>query len=272
MVATNVSDHAPTCLFHVLDKTSRYKFLVDTGAEVSVIPLTLANKPIAKSGKYTVRAANKTKIKTFGEQSLTLDLGIRRHLTWVFIIANVRHPILGADFLSFYNLMVDVKRRKLVDSCTKLQVKGTQSDHHIHSIKVDNQVNDIFASILPTLPKMTKTDYSENSTQRSAVHRKITIKKKEIVSTDRIKPAFIESGTQDSRKPSKDSGNHTTQFPVFPNNSSPTPTKSILRRTDGSKVTDPTNLAPSSATLPSTETTRSGRHVHFPKRYVEFIT
>ncbi|CAH8674423.1 unnamed protein product [Schistosoma haematobium] len=174
MVATNVSGHAPTRLFHVLDKTSGYKFLVDTGAEVSVIPLTLSNKPIAKSGKYTLRAANKTEIKTFGEQFLTLDLGIRRNLTWVFIIADVRHPILGADFLSFYNLLVDVKRRKLIDSCTNLQIQGIQSDYHIHSIKIDTPGNDIFATILSKFPKITKPDYSENTVQHSVVHRIIT--------------------------------------------------------------------------------------------------
>ncbi|KAH9578573.1 hypothetical protein MS3_00004718 [Schistosoma haematobium] len=174
MVATNVSGRAPTRLFHVLVKTSGYKFLVDTGAEVSVIPVTLANKPIAKSGKYTLRAANKTEIKTFGEQFLTLDLGIRRNLTWVFIIADVRHPILGADFLSFYNLLVDVKRRKLIDSCTNLQIQGIQSDYHIHSIKIDTPGNDIFATILSKFPKITKPDYSENTVQHSVVHRIIT--------------------------------------------------------------------------------------------------
>ncbi|VDP04838.1 unnamed protein product [Schistosoma curassoni] len=71
MIATNVSGHAPTRVFHVLDKTSGHEFIVDTGAEISVIPLTLANKPIAKSGRYNLRAANKTEIMTFGEQSLT---------------------------------------------------------------------------------------------------------------------------------------------------------------------------------------------------------
>ncbi|CAH8503462.1 unnamed protein product [Schistosoma haematobium] len=96
--------------------------------------------------------------------------------------------------------------------------------------------------------------------------------KKETVTIDWIKPAFVESETHDSRKPSKDSSSCTTQFPVFSNNSPPSSTKSTLHKTDDSKVTAPTNLAPSSATLTSTKTTRSGRHVHFPKRYVEFIT
>ncbi|CAH8676919.1 unnamed protein product [Schistosoma rodhaini] len=174
VVPTNVTGHATSHLFHVLDKTSGYKFLVDTGAEVSVIPVTLAKKPISKCGKYSLRAANKTEIKTFGEQLLTLDLGIRRRLNWVFIIADVRHPILGADFLSSYNLLVDVKKRKLIDSCTKLQVHGIQSHYHIHSIKIDTPVNDVFANILSKFPKLTKPDYSENTIQHSVVHRIIT--------------------------------------------------------------------------------------------------
>ena len=36
-------------------------------------------------------------IRTHGKHSLTLNLGLRRLLPWIFIIADVQKPILGAD-------------------------------------------------------------------------------------------------------------------------------------------------------------------------------
>ncbi|TNN20913.1 Retrovirus-related Pol polyprotein, partial [Schistosoma japonicum] len=61
-----------------------------------------------------------TTIRTYGECSLTLGLGLGRRFTWVFVVANVKHAILGADFLHHYNLTVDMGTRSLVDSITHL--------------------------------------------------------------------------------------------------------------------------------------------------------
>ena len=47
---------------------------------------------------------------------------MRREFTWSFIIADVKHAILGVDFLSFYNLTVNVGKRKIVDNTTQLSV------------------------------------------------------------------------------------------------------------------------------------------------------
>ncbi|GBM53070.1 Transposon Ty3-I Gag-Pol polyprotein [Araneus ventricosus] len=69
-------------------------------------------------------AANNTKIKTFGTKRLNLDLGLRRVFPFNFIIAEVSHPIIGADFLERFELLVDVKNRRLIDSVTTLKSKG----------------------------------------------------------------------------------------------------------------------------------------------------
>lgn len=58
-------------------------------------------------------AANGTEIKTFGEKYLTLNIGLRRQFSWKFIIADIKTPLIGADFLSHYDLLVDPKRNKL---------------------------------------------------------------------------------------------------------------------------------------------------------------
>lgn len=71
----------------VLDKNSGLKFLIDTGANVSVIPVTNC-KNIA-CDKYKLYAANGTEIRTYGVRSLVLDLNLRRAFRWTFIVADV---------------------------------------------------------------------------------------------------------------------------------------------------------------------------------------
>ena len=67
---------------------------------------------------------NDTPISTYGKRSLTLNLGLRRSLPWIFIIADVQKPILGADFLRHLELLVDVNRKQLVDTKTQLHIQG----------------------------------------------------------------------------------------------------------------------------------------------------
>lgn len=95
----------------IVDKVSGFKFLVDTGAEVSVLPHTGKEKPQA----LKLYAANNSTIDTFGEARLDLDFGFARTYQWNFCIAAVSHPILGTDFLAHYGLLPDLKHKTLVD-------------------------------------------------------------------------------------------------------------------------------------------------------------
>ena len=67
---------------------------------------------------------NNTVIATYGRCSLTLDLGLRWTFRWVFVVADVKNPILGADFLRHYCLLVDVRQSRLSDALTQLKVQG----------------------------------------------------------------------------------------------------------------------------------------------------
>ena len=78
-------------------------------------------------------AVNGASILTFGKCSLTLNLGLRRTFRWVFVIANVHIPIIGADFLHHYSLVVDMTNSWLVDSITQLRVQEILS--HVESLR-----------------------------------------------------------------------------------------------------------------------------------------
>ncbi|CAE1291676.1 unnamed protein product [Acanthosepion pharaonis] len=100
--ASAVGGNRVNHLFYINDINSGELFLVDTGAQVSVVS-PRANTTTSESS-YALRAANGTKIETFGWISLTLNIGLRRSFLWMFTVAQVKIPILGADFLAPYKL------------------------------------------------------------------------------------------------------------------------------------------------------------------------
>ncbi len=55
---------------------------------------------------------------------LKLNLDLRRSFSHIFIVADIPHPILGADFLERYNLSVSIRQRRLTDDSTGLSVTG----------------------------------------------------------------------------------------------------------------------------------------------------
>ena len=101
------------------------QFLVDTGVEISVIPPSTTDR--SNPQDMALQAANNTSIPTFGRRSINLDLGLQRQFPWIFVIADVQLPILGIDFLRHYDLVVEVKQQRLLDSVTRSQVQGIVS-------------------------------------------------------------------------------------------------------------------------------------------------
>ena len=117
IVNTNINQ-----LCFVSDILNNRQFMIDTGAEVSVIPATLSDKH-NKPPSQPLRAANGTLIPTFGSKKLQFQLGTDRY-EWTFVIAEVERPLIGADFLRHSGLLVDVRTGKLIrpDTFQALQV------------------------------------------------------------------------------------------------------------------------------------------------------
>ena len=68
-------------LITVHDPLTNLQFLVDTGAQLSIVPPTAFPQSalkLAVSPGLVLKAANGTPIKTYGEKSLTLSLGLKR--------------------------------------------------------------------------------------------------------------------------------------------------------------------------------------------------
>ncbi|ROT78754.1 reverse transcriptase [Penaeus vannamei] len=101
-------------LLYVRDASSSLRFLVDTGADVSLLPASHRDKRFPSS--RTLEAANTLPINTYGESSRTLSLEGEpgQRFQWIFLVADVPQPIIGADFLAHYGLTVYLQGMALI--------------------------------------------------------------------------------------------------------------------------------------------------------------
>lgn len=159
---------SPCHRLRILDLNSGLNFLVDTGANISVLPLPKKNN-YRECSEYKLFAANGTEIKTYGVKSLILNFKLRRPYRWDFVIADVRQPILGADFLSHHKLLVDVSARKLIDQVTDLNVIASLVLVHepsVFSVSIDHP----YHNLLSKFPNITKPMSFVETTSNSVQH------------------------------------------------------------------------------------------------------
>lgn len=154
----------------VLDRNSGLQFLVDTGANVSVIPRASCKNVSSFKSPYKLYAANNTEIQTYGVKSLVLDLGLRRDFQWNFIICDVKQPIIGADLLVNFNLLIDLRCKKLVDKNTNLNIIASiikcDDDTCIRTI----DENHPFKFLLAQFPELTKPINFKSIPSHDVVH------------------------------------------------------------------------------------------------------
>lgn len=158
----------------VIDMNTRERFLVDTGADISVLAARNKTQGHSTSAKYQLYAANNTPIRTYGERTLELNLGLRRRFRWTFVVADVKTSILGADFLRSQKLVVDLHRRKLLDQVTDIDIDAIEINNHdpaVYMVNRDHTYHDILMKYpdvlrpmsLKTPPKHSVTHHIETT-------------------------------------------------------------------------------------------------------------
>ena len=144
-------------------------FLVDTGADVSIIPPTSHERKHPQP--LQLEAVNHTPIPTYGTRSLTLNLGLRRTFRWAFIIADVHKPIIGADFLHHFNLLVDIKHHQLLDGLTQLCVQGVAvTDSSPSPTLQPQEPENEFTALLKEFPSLTRPQLSDTPVKHTVTH------------------------------------------------------------------------------------------------------
>lgn len=123
----------------------------------------------SESEQYKLFAANGTEIKTYGVHILDLDFKLRRCFRWMFIVADVRQPIIGADFLVKYKLLIDLSGRRLIDQITNLNVIGSISNAVEPTLKTVDDSHP-FYDLLQKYPDITKPYFFKENANHSVFH------------------------------------------------------------------------------------------------------
>ena len=89
--------------------------LVNTGASTSVFPHSRITTGTLSATRHHLVGAGGARIDCYGSRLIPLQFARRRY-TWDFEIADVKKPILGADFLTAHGLMVDLQRGVLTSN------------------------------------------------------------------------------------------------------------------------------------------------------------
>lgn len=164
---------------------------------MSVLPPSHKERQHPRSN-LTLQAVNNTPIPTFGTRSLTLNLGLRRIFRWVFIVAETSTPILGADFLRHFGLLVDLKHNRLSDTTTSLTVQGMVS--RVGSLSpslLPRQPANVFEAILSEFPAVTQPNNLASSVKHNVTHHVSTVGPPVTGRTRRLAPERLKIARQE---------------------------------------------------------------------------
>ncbi|GFW59874.1 retrovirus-related Pol polyprotein from transposon opus [Trichonephila clavipes] len=161
-----------TSRLFLLDRKSVQKFLIDSGSEICVIPPSPTMNKSPQSN-FSLFAANNTKIPVYGMVRKELNLGLRRPFIWTFIIADVSSPIIGADFLKHFNLLIDLKKKK-VGGCGNFSLHFLCFSNIVQPSILTVDANISFKNILSEYPDLSNPSLISNSTSHGTVHHIIT--------------------------------------------------------------------------------------------------
>ncbi|KAL1446423.1 hypothetical protein WDU94_000016 [Cyamophila willieti] len=118
---------------------------------------------------YVLSAANSSDIHTYGTMTLSLNLGLRRVFTWRFVVADVAKPIIGADFLHYFNLLVDLRNQRLLDGTTHLTAQGHVTECNMPSIKTISATSK-YHQLLEQFKDITRPDGTPKDIQHNTKH------------------------------------------------------------------------------------------------------
>ena len=92
----------------------------------------------------------------------------------MFIVAEVQHAIIGADFQRYFHFLVDIRNRRLLDATTNLSIVGKASNTPSLSPILATPTPSRFADILKDFPSITRPTYGDTPIKHNVEHHIIT--------------------------------------------------------------------------------------------------
>ncbi|KRX36597.1 Retrovirus-related Pol polyprotein from transposon [Trichinella murrelli] len=175
LMAVGSSGKRVRCLFFVQKRSYGMRFLVDTGSDVSVVLYNAALRSQLHTADIPqLTAANGTRIDVVGSRELTVDLGFTRPMKWKFIVARIAQPILGADFLRHFNLLVDLKHQRLVDMTSWTFSNGLVKTSNTKVVSCLRHGSDHNLKVLKKYPSLTSCFRTSKPPTHSIQHHILT--------------------------------------------------------------------------------------------------
>lgn len=147
--------------------------LLDTGVQLSfVLPSRTAGK--RKQMMPTLESVNGSAIAFYGQKSLTLGFGLKQAFRWIFEIADIRHPILGANFLENFHLKVNMHSRRHFGSSTRLFAHGVTSKGQVPMCTIVEVKPTPYDAILREFPAVSRPCNVLQAVQQNVTHHILT--------------------------------------------------------------------------------------------------
>ncbi|XP_064111366.1 uncharacterized protein LOC135218847 [Macrobrachium nipponense] len=103
--------------FYIRDVISSCRIMVDTGVMQLVFPPTGEDLRHTPNATAVLVAANGNPIRSYGMKPLKISI-LGHTYVWTFIITDIKAPLLEVDFLAQDGFLVDVGRKRLLDTGT----------------------------------------------------------------------------------------------------------------------------------------------------------
>jgi len=112
----------------------------------------------------------------YDNRLLTLNIGLHQKFQWIFIVADVKHPILDADFLRHYNLLVDIGHNLPSDALTQLKVQGIAThDISPSPTLLSKQRKTEYKTLLAAYPEIIQPPNNEQTIKHNVTHHITTV-------------------------------------------------------------------------------------------------
>ena len=151
-------------------KRNRCNYLIDMGAAVSVL-LKSCDNGIVDSDSLPLVTANNSTITAYGTSKCIVDFELKREYSWTFIVADNKQPILGADFLIHYDLLVDLPGRCMRDMRTGLAIQATLSSIKPLSLNCIDSTRNEYTELLNQFLELTRPTTKGETVKHGITHK-----------------------------------------------------------------------------------------------------
>ena len=159
-------------LLYAIDEYDGTRWLIDGGALWSIVPPT-AQQQAAGPNAWKLHAANGSEIPCYGLTDRQVCIADRTY-NFTFIIADVRQPILGADFLDRFYLAPNHRDRCLIDlddwSTIPLGNKCNTQQSRVTNINFVDQRSNPYYQLLDSYTSLSTPSFTPKEVSHGVKH------------------------------------------------------------------------------------------------------